>query len=207
VSLDNAFSLIEGQPPTDQYFTWQLGISFVDGSISLSGGHMKRVSRFMLLALGVVFSTKTWGQAVKTAQSAKPSFSITVSTKQEVIKIGSRCTIAISVKNIADHEITTGRILGELPFEMNVKDEEGKARPESTLRKEKRRLRNADPGGCEMSLVFERIKPGESTLEGADVNEHYDITKAGKYTIQVHRLDPDSQTEVRSNIITVTVTP
>jgi hypothetical protein len=97
-------------------------------------------------------------------------------------------------------------IHGEFPFEMDVQDEAGTARPEAELHR-KMRQQQAEDALKEASVGGTPIKPGESTLEGADVNEHYDITKAGKYTIQVRRLDPESQTEIRSNIITVTVTP
>jgi hypothetical protein len=37
--------------------------------------------------------------------------------------------------------------------------------------------------------------------------EFYDIHEPGTYTIQVAHLDPESNTVVKSNTITVTVTP
>jgi len=48
---------------------------------------------------------------------------------------------------------------------------------------------------------------GETTKEQRIVNEQYDLNTPDKYTIQVHRFDDVSQTEVKSNTIAITVAP
>jgi hypothetical protein len=56
--------------------------------------------------------------------------------------------------------------------------------------------------GCE-------LKPGESDVTENYLNWLYDFTKPGTYTIQASRRISDDEMDgsVRSNIITVTITP
>jgi hypothetical protein len=56
-------------------------------------------------------------------------------------------------------------------------------------------------------LVDVPVKTGKSFTYPLNVNELYDLSHPGKYTIQVQRMDPDSKVLVKSNTITVTVTP
>src|SRR5690348_13128629 len=48
-------------------------------------------------------------------------------------------------------------------------------------------------------------EPGATFSEDLDLSNLYDLSRPGKYAIQVSRLDLESKTEVRSNTITVTV--
>jgi hypothetical protein len=172
----------------------------------MSGESMRSVLAVLLLTVGLVTGSKTWAQHAKATESTDPSLSITVSVRQDVVKIGTRAYIEVTTKNISTHETQISKSHGQLSFQMDVKDEESHSRPESELAQETRRKRRADPIG-EQSLVTNHLKPGESDKEIADVRDYYDLSKIGKYTIQVHRLDPRSQTEIKSNTITITVTP
>ena len=48
---------------------------------------------------------------------------------------------------------------------------------------------------------------GEERTQVVSVSDLYDLSKPGQYTIQVRRWDDDTKTWVKSNTITVTVTP
>jgi hypothetical protein len=166
---------------------------------------MKSVLVFTLLAAGMIADSKTSAQAAKATESVRPSFSITISARRDTIKLGSHCYIEVTTKNLSTHEIQIVKILGQSAFQMEVKDEEGNSMPESELAQETRRKRSAD-SIREASVVAERIKPGESHRDIIVVDDYYDLSKLIKFTIQLHRLDPEIQTEVRSNTVTVTVT-
>lgn len=39
------------------------------------------------------------------------------------------------------------------------------------------------------------------------LSKEYDLNKPGKYTVQASRLEADGKTDVKSNVIALTVTP
>ena len=55
------------------------------------------------------------------------------------------------------------------------------------------------------NVIFRTIRAGETLTQNLRVSALYDMRKPGKYTIQVWRRDP--QSDIKSNIVTVTVTP
>jgi hypothetical protein len=167
---------------------------------------MRNVFRIALLIVTAAVGTQGWAQGARPAQGPAPSLSITIRARLEIIKVGSPCFIELTIKNISNHEISFSSIRGELPFEIDTKDEGGIARPESELQREKKQKRSADPIG-EFTVYQAWLKPGESDRHTVDLNDYYDMTKPGSYTVKVRRPDPESQAETKSNVIAVTVTP
>ena len=51
------------------------------------------------------------------------------------------------------------------------------------------------------------LKPSQDWRNTLRVSDLYDLSKPGQYTIQVRRWDDETKTWVKSNTITVTVTP
>ena len=51
------------------------------------------------------------------------------------------------------------------------------------------------------------VKPGATFEDHVDLTSIYDLSQPGKYTVQVQRTDAVSKTLVKSNTVTVTVTP
>ena len=52
-----------------------------------------------------------------------------------------------------------------------------------------------------------RLLPGESWRDLILMKNLYDLSQPGQYTIQVRRWDDETKTWVKSNTLTVTVTP
>jgi hypothetical protein len=167
---------------------------------------VRNVFRIALLIVTAALGTQAWAQSARPAQAPDPSISITIRARLEIIKVGSPCFIEVTIKNISNHEINFSSVRGELPFEMDTKDEGGIARPESELQRGKKQKRSADPIG-EFTVHEAWLKPGESDRHTVDLNDYYDMAKPGNYTVQVRRPDPKSQAETKSNVISVTVTP
>jgi hypothetical protein len=87
-------------------------------------------------------------------------------------------------------------------YEYDVRDDGGNLVPKA--------VRSAPEEGNGWSGIPRAIKPGETCeARGGSIDHLYDMTRPGKYTIQVSRRisnDPKDGV-VKSNIITVTVTP
>jgi hypothetical protein len=50
------------------------------------------------------------------------------------------------------------------------------------------------------------LKPGESMIDTVEVNDLYDLSLPGQYTIEVERRNIGSQSLVKSNSVVVTIT-
>jgi hypothetical protein len=51
------------------------------------------------------------------------------------------------------------------------------------------------------------MPPGKVMKTEIRLDEVYDLTSPGKYTIQVSHYDEDNKEEAKSNTLTITVTP
>ncbi len=51
------------------------------------------------------------------------------------------------------------------------------------------------------------VKPRETLADVIQLDKLYDLSKPDKYAIQVERIDDDTKAIVKSNKLTVTVTP
>jgi hypothetical protein len=170
---------------------------------------MKISLRLLFLATLTLFSISS-GAAQSTPV---PSFSLTINAVQNTVKAGSEIKITILLKNVSDHEIgiprSPGENRGESFHDLEVRDEKGHLTPKTKLRREVEEHGTANGEiGLPMGSVFtQTLKPSETLKEGIVVTNIYDLTKPEKYIIQCQRFDDDSNTIVRSNKITVTVTP
>jgi hypothetical protein len=154
------------------------------------------------------------------AGKAPLPYSITISTPNLIVKAGSQVRITIIVKNITDRKVpvmqSNGVDEGEFNYDLDIRDEQGKQAPETN---ELRSLRGEpdEHGHRHASYIVSEItyylKPGETLQDGIIANKLYDLSKPGKYTIQVSRYKPEygkhgfSKARVKSNKITLTVTP
>jgi hypothetical protein len=87
-----------------------------------------------------------------------------------------------------------------------VRDDKGNSPPET---KYQRVLRGEEPltEPWVASVATISVDPGKTFSDAMIANKFYDLSKPGKYKIQVQRTDPASKVVVKSNVITVTVTP
>jgi len=179
---------------------------------------MRKVARALVFVLSVGLSGYAFAQAVQ------QPFSLAISVAHETAKTGAPIVFEIRFKNILDHKILRterpdgpihGELLGFLP---TVKDAEGKEPPLTRLgRSEFRRKKPGDDDSD--GFMFQSgvggswLPPGGVMTPVIKLNELYDLSVPGKYTVQVlhggYDLHGghDDKTEVRSNTVTVTVTP
>jgi hypothetical protein len=144
--------------------------------------------------------------AQSTKSAKKPSFSIAINA-EDVVKADSNVPLDIILTNTSDKDMSSGEILGgaELNYDIDVRGSKGELAPETSFG---RKLHHKDPGfTLGGSVVAYHLKPGRTHETRSFLNRVYDLSQPGKYTIQVQRRDPGSNTIVKSNATTITVVP
>jgi hypothetical protein len=165
---------------------------------------MRRFIR-LLLFVSVIAAVQLMAQSAQ-----EPPFSLTISTPQEIVKAGSEVRVDVVLRNTSDHEITllrspgTGR--GELEFESDVLGEKGNLASQT---KYGQQLKKSGLNAVEGSRIMFRLQPGETYEDSMSLNKLYDLSKPGKYKIQLHKRVPEhlGQGVVKSNALVITVTP
>jgi hypothetical protein len=145
--------------------------------------------------------------AIAAQRAKQPSFSVTIGTAQEAVKPGSTVMVQILYKNTSDHAITLPRSpspeQGEFLNVIEMRDQMNKRAAETDYGK---CLRESGGEG-DMTVVVFTLQPGETLKDGVLLNKMYDLSRPGKYTIQVLKTDPDNRTTAKSNKLTITVKP
>jgi hypothetical protein len=163
--------------------------------------------RMKATLFSIVLATASVSLAQSTQANRKPSFSITLSTPDGVVKPGSNVMLEVVLKNTSDQDISAGELLGgaELNYDIDVRDSKGDLATETQYG---RRIHGKDPNpGHGGSGVARALKPGETQKTKTFLNRVYDLSQPGSYTVQAQTRDPNSNMIVKSNTITFTVTP
>jgi hypothetical protein len=142
-------------------------------------------------------------QAAQSIPKETPPFSMVIEGPS-AISSGSELRLRVSVTNETDHSLLMGRDF--LP-DIDIRDSEGKQLP----RREEPKVSPRSPADIEISggsSLF-GVDPGRTHQEEVivSISKGYDLSRPGKYTIQVHRFLRHGDPIIKSNTITVTVTP
>ena len=131
------------------------------------------------------------------------------------MKVGSDVEVEVKMKNISAEDIfysvLTGRGQGPVPsgFTWEILKSEGKPVPFTEYGlKINHPEPELGPGGyvpAAGKTVFGLLGPGKAIVAKRALSKEYDLSKPGKYSIQALRFD--GKTDVKSNVITLTVTP
>ncbi|MBO0861839.1 MAG: carboxypeptidase regulatory-like domain-containing protein [Chloracidobacterium sp.] len=143
------------------------------------------------------------------SHAPEQSLKITILAAQNRVKAGDPIEIAITMKNLSDHDITmrkwAGNTQAELDFGIIVKGNNGATLNETRYKKGV----NRGIGSIAGSSRLLTLNPGEEITEKSKINKLYDMSIPGGYTVQVEKELPASEGKgmVKSNTITVIVTP
>lgn len=149
------------------------------------------------------------------AQSTKPAFSLTISTTNSTVTLGSPVMVKVTMKNESEHNISVytenTSDQGGFVYKADVWDEKGSTAPETkfgrsiqghdTPEELRREPYIIVTSGGEGSLA-----PGQTIIDQVNLNKLYDLSRPGKYTIRLRRFDLESNSFVLSNKVTVKVT-
>jgi hypothetical protein len=170
-----------------------------------------------LMVLVLFTSVISAGGQAQVAQPApaEPKFSLTIKTAQGAVKVGSDVVVETEMKNISAEDIfysalsVKGPEPGPSGFMWEILDSEGKPLPFTEYGlKINRPEPELGPGGYVLpagKTVFGLLGPGKAVVEKRALSKEYDLSKPGEYSIQALR--SDGKTDVKSNIVTLTVTP
>ena len=136
-------------------------------------------------------------------QAPSAVYSLTISSPVNAVKPGEPIRISITLTNLTKAETAlvfyraerTEQMLG---YHFVVRDEHGGLLS----------MKNANVSAPQMSRKYYTVSvaPGESLKHTVELSEIHDLTKVGKYDIQVQKLDEARQIIVKSNSIIVAVT-
>ena len=132
----------------------------------------------------------------------KTSFTLTISTNDDTVRAGDKISLLTEVTNTSDHEISYDCAITKL--DIQVRDAQGKL---ASLTEGGRSLRREfGTPGSPYNLLH--VKPGDTMpAGGVTVQGLYDMSHPGDYTIQFLQFDDETDSWVKSNTITITVTP
>ena len=157
-----------------------------------------------LLALALI------GTAVMACSQSAP-FTLTLRANKSTEVADSQVFVSAKMTNISDHDVdcTEAEIDGTLvSYEYDVRDENGKP-----IDLRDKSLPYSSPGHTGKHWDKCNLEPGKSREIALIVSFRYDLSKPGKYSIQVaRRSSTDSEgfragELVRSNTVVVTVLP
>jgi len=121
-----------------------------------------------------------------------PPFTVTLSGPDTVVA-GDKVILSVAMKNVSDHAI---RIFFGERYTILIHDEDGKEPV------------HKGPGGGSSGYV--PVEPGKIFTDREYLSAEYDLSKPGKYLVQLSRQEDDEDLKsriVKSNEITITVAP
>jgi len=145
------------------------------------------------------------------AQNLPAAFSLTIGTRNPTVRLGSPIQVTITLENVSSGELGLNVVSpAERQFNVIVIDTKGVPLPLTEFGHAVRGDSGAGIGGNGGVGTIRPgwgMKPGEKRKVEILVNNSYEFKTPGQYDIRVEKTDPKSKAVVRSNTLTVTVTP
>jgi len=142
--------------------------------------------------------------AMSSAQIPTTPFTLALETKENAVRTGSEVEVDITLRNSSSRAMHISYGLSEHDYTFEVRDSQNRTPPETEFaRKSKGRTNFSN------DQVF-YLQPGESLPKALlVVSKFYDLSRPGKYTIQVSRAVPKELGggAIKSNEITIVVAP
>ena len=142
--------------------------------------------------------------AASSTQSSTPPFALILEAEENPVKAGSEVKVDITLSNSSNRAMHMSYGLTESDYAFEVRDSQNRIPPETEFaRKSKGR------GYFSNDHLF-YLQPGEKLPKAPlVVSKFYDLSRAGKYKIQVSREVPKELGggSIKSNEITITVAP
>jgi hypothetical protein len=135
----------------------------------------------------------------------RAAFTLTINAVSNKLKTGTPVKLSVTVKNISNRDIQlyTDARGAEVEYTVDVRDEKGNVLPDTEYKRTNLSEDIPRLGGASMRP----LRSGDSLTDMFNVSRLYEMVSPGRYTIQLQRFDLGSGTYVKSNTITVTVSP
>jgi len=139
---------------------------------------------------------------VGSALSTTTPFTLTLEAEENPVKAGAEIKIGITLRNSSSRAMYMSLGLSELDYTFDVRNDQNGIPAETDLARKSK----ARPYLSSDQVFY--IQPGESLPKSSlVVSKFYDLSRPGKYTIQVSRAVPKELGggTIKSNTITITV--
>jgi len=156
----------------------------------------RRLLLLLLISTSVVLcAQRTPSSGNSAAQEGKQPFVISISSPREMWKSTDSIRLNVTVKNLTDQRLmlislSCARQTGEIV----IRDDGGNVIPTTIL--------NAG-GSCFAFFV----EPGKDNRESIPIDRRFNLTKPGRYSVQVAKEDSTTKTVVKSNTLVLTIMP
>jgi hypothetical protein len=180
-----------------------------------SRNYMKRVSASLVVAFFITLVLAR-AQSSRSARGSHPRLSLTLSRSVDQIKTGFPVEVTVTLRNISDHTVSVWREnatdQGGHVYRVDVEDEKGSPAPDTKIGRGFKALDDPQPvtTPTDTPLVssggWQPLEPGDFQTDKVNVSRLYDLSRPGKYSIQLRRFDEEFKNFIKSNGITVTVT-
>lgn len=142
-------------------------------------------------------------------KTEKPRITISIKTARTSVKVDSVVEVEIDEKNISDRDVPCCDAFSPSTtfFRWEIIDNAGKQVPMTDYGLKANHLDSPDgvPRIHAGSSFIAPLPPGQTLTQKLALSKEYDLSRPGKYAIQA--ISSDGEMEVKSNTITLTVTP
>jgi acetyl esterase/lipase len=136
---------------------------------------------------------------------SRASFQIELSAPSDEVQVGGDARIVITLSNRSDHEILFAHRPGtnnpEFSYRIDVRNAAGREVEETAY------AREARIGQQSEGRSVDYVQPGMSSVQTAHLARLVNLSRPGRYTVRVSRVDPATKAVVKSNEITLNVVP
>jgi hypothetical protein len=136
---------------------------------------------------------------------SRASFQIEISAPTDEVQVGGDARIIIALNNKSDHEILFAHRPGtnnpEFSYKIEVRNAAGHEVEETEYAREARTRQQIE------GRSVDYLQPGMSSVQTAHLARLVNLSRPGRYTVRVSRVDPTTHTVVKSNEITLNVVP
>jgi len=137
------------------------------------------------------------------AQSSSAPFSLTIAAVQTEVRAGSEVRLDLTITNNSNRMVMIALTTPMCDYEVEVRDSAGNLAPDTEL-KSKSDCAHRATGRA----ILCHLRPHSSQKDTVPVTWFSDMSKPGKYTVQVTWKAPQEfgSVAIKSNIVTITVT-
>jgi dipeptidyl aminopeptidase/acylaminoacyl peptidase len=137
--------------------------------------------------------------------AGRASFGIEISAPSDEVQVGADARIIITLNNRSDHEILFSHRPGtnnpEFSYKIDVRNAAGHEVEETAYAREARARQQTE------GRSVDYLQPGMSSVQTAHLARLVNMSRPGRYTVRVSRVDVATHTMVKSNEITLNVVP
>ena len=128
-----------------------------------------------------------------------------ISAPEDEVQVGADARIVITLSNTSDREILFAHRPGtnnpEFSYRIDVRNAAGRE-VEGTAYAREARTRQQTEGRS-----VDYVQPGMSSVQTAHLGRLVNLSRPGRYTVRVSRVDPATHAVVKSNEVTLNVVP